>query len=392
MTEERVRPLVTVDLGVVAANTGRLAARTEAALMAVVKADGFGHGAVPVARTALAHGATRLGVATADEALALRGAGLTAPVLSWLNAPQAELTPAVDTGIELAVPSFDHLQAVAAAAHNAGRAALIHLHADVGMARDGAAHADWPRLCGHAAALERTGRIRVIGVMGHLGCADTPDDRHNAGGRDRFDEAVRSARSHGLRPRLRHLAATAAVLNDPAAHHDMVRVGAGLYGIDSTGRAGLQWAMTLTAPVVCVRDVPAGTPVGYGHTWTTDRCTRLALLPLGYGDGLPRAASGRAEVLLNGRRRPVVGRISMDQIVVDAGQHPVQAGDVATVLGPGTSGEPTPADWARWAGTLPHELLTTIGSGHRVARRHRPCTVTHEQPTSPVPHLQESFA
>ncbi|WP_424215905.1 alanine racemase (plasmid) [Streptomyces sp. BI20] len=371
MTEERARPVVTVHLDAVAENTRRLADRTGAALMAVVKADGFGHGAAAVARTALAHGAERLGVAGVDEALALRAEGLTTPVLSWLNPPHAELSAAVAAGVELAVPGEEHLRAAARAAPLGAAPARIHLHADVGMARDGAPPADWDRLCARAAALQERGRVRVVGVMGHLGCADLPGDPHTAASRRRFSEAVAAARAHGLRPAHRHLAATAGLLTEPAAHHDLVRVGAGLYGVDPTGRAGLRWAMTVTAPVVSVRDVPAGTPVGYGHTFTTSRPTRLALLPLGYADGLPRITSGRARVLLRGRRRPVVGLVSMDQIVVDVDGDEVRPGDVATLLGPGDAGEPTPADWADWAGTLPHEILAGIGSGPRVTRRHR---------------------
>ncbi|MBU3866342.1 alanine racemase [Streptomyces sp. 4503] len=371
--EQRFHPVVTVDLSAIAENTRRLAARTGAALMAVVKADGFGHGAAAVARTALAHGADRLGVAIVEEALALRGAGLTAPVLSWLNAPHADLTLAIAADVEIAVPSEEHLRAAPSAALASAAPARIHLHADVGMARDGAAPAAWERLCAHAADLERAGRIRVVGVMGHLGCADLPDDPHTPQARRRFAQAAATAERHGLRPLHRHLAATAGLLTDPGTHHDLVRVGAGLYGIDPTatptvpGPAGLRWAMTLTAPVVSVRDVPAGTPVGYGHTFTTTRRTRLALLPLGYADGLPRLASGRAEVLLRGGRHPVAGRISMDQMVVDVGTAEVRPGDVATILGPGDADEPTPADWAPATTGPPTMPMPTIPTARQPA-------------------------
>jgi alanine racemase len=203
--------------------------------------------------------------------------------------------------------------------------------------------------------------------MGHLARADEPADPANITGRTRFAWGLMIARTAGLRPALRHLAATAATLTDPDSHHTLVRVGAGLVGIDPSGTIALRWAVTLTAPVVSVRRVRAGTAVGYGHTWRALRATTLALLPLGYADGLPRAASGRAEVLLRGRRRPVVGRISMDQVVVDVGDEPVQPGETAILIGPGDGGEPTPADWADWAGTLPHEVVTGIGP--RVARQ-----------------------
>ncbi|AEE44646.1 alanine racemase [Cellulomonas fimi] len=355
-------PRLLVDPAAVAANTRLLAGRARGDLMAVVKADGFGHGAVTVARTALAHGATSLGVTTVAEALALRDAGLRAPVLSWLNPVDADFASAVAAGVELAVPDAAHLRAVLDTAPGA----RVHLHLDTGLARDGAEPAAWPSLCRLARSAERTGRVRVVGVMGHLACADRPRHPANAEGRSRFAWGVRTARAAGLRPSVRHLAATAATLTDPRSHHTTVRVGAGLVGIDPSGTTRLAWAMSLTAPVVSVRRVRAGTPVGYGHTWTAPRATTLALLPVGYADGLPRAVPGRAEVLLRGRRRPVVGRVSMDQTVVDVGDEPVRPGEVAVLLGPGTGGEPTPEDWADWFDVLPHEVLT--GFGPRVAR------------------------
>ena len=354
---------LTVDLAAVGANTRTFTAVTEAAVMAVVKADGFGHGAVDVARTALANGASRLGVTSLDEALALRSAGIEAPVLSWLNPVDADFGTAVRADVELAVPSRQHLDAIA----RNRLAARVHLHLDTGLARDGAEPEAWADLCRAARQAERGGALEVVGVMGHLSHADSPGDVANARGRTRFAWGVQTARAAGLRPRWRHLAATAATLTDPLSHHNLVRIGAGLVGIDPSHSARLQPAMTLTAPVVTVRRVRAGTPVGYGHTWTAKAATYLGLVPLGYADGLPLGASGRARVQIRGRRRPVVGRISMDQLVVDLGDDPVLPGEVATVFGPGAAGEPTVAEWAAWAGTIEHELVTRVGS--RVRRR-----------------------
>lgn len=363
-------PRLEVDLAAIAANTRALAARAAgAAVMAVVKADGFGHGAVPVARTALTAGATRLGVTSIDEALELRAAGISAPILSWLNAIGADFGVAIAAGVDLAVPGLPHLEAVLAFA-NADRPARVHLHLDTGMARDGAPGEEWAELCRRAATAERRGLLRVDGVMGHLACAGEPGHPANAAGRAAFARGARMAGAAGLRPVHRHLAATAAVLTDAESHHTMVRVGAGLYGIDPSGSARLRSAQTLTAPLVSVRRVAAGTPVGYGHGWAAPRDSRLGLLPLGYADGLPLAASGSAEVLVAGRRRPLVGRFSMDSVVVDLGDLPVRPGEVATVYGPGDAGEPTVAEWAAWAGTLEHEIVT--GLGHRVRRVHRP--------------------
>lgn len=358
-------PRLTIDLAAVARNTRTLADAASGELMAVVKADGFGHGAADVARTALAHGATRLGVTTLAEAVALREAGLVVPVLSWLNPVDADFAPAAERDVEVAVPSLAHLAAVAAAP---GRH-RIHLHLDAGMARDGADPADWPALCRAARRAETRGEVEVVGVMGHLGCADDPADGCNAVGRTRFAWAIDAAHAAGLRPRDRHLAATAATLTDPRSHHTMSRVGAGLVGIDPSGTTALEGAMTLTAPLVQVRRARPGTAVGYGHAHRTDRATYLGLVPLGYADGLPRVASETAEVLVRGTRRPVVGRISMDQLVVDLGEAGAEAGDGVTVFGPGHDGEPTAAEWAAWAGTIEHEVVTGIGA--RVPRQAR---------------------
>jgi alanine racemase len=360
-----------VDLAAVARNTRLLAERATGELMAVVKADGFGHGAVDVARTALAHGATRLGVTSLDEAWPLREGGLGVPILSWLNPVDADFERAAALGVDVAVPSAAHLAAVAAAP---GRS-RVHLHVDTGMARDGAEPAAWAPLCRAARRAERRGEIEVVGVMGHLGCADDPTDECNALARTRFAWAVQAARIAGLRPRDRHLAATAATLTDPRAHHTMSRVGAGLVGIDPSGTTALHPALTLTAPLVQVRRVRAGTPVGYGHLHRVAESTHLGLVPVGYADGLPRVASGCAEVLVRGARRPVVGLVSMDQLVVDLGTDGAGPGESVTLFGPGEDGEPTVAEWAAWAGTIPHEVVTGIGA--RVRR------VVH-----PVPHLR----
>ncbi|WP_433042064.1 alanine racemase [Dactylosporangium sp. CS-033363] len=364
-----VRPQATlhVDLGAVTDNVRTIKARTAGEVMAVVKADGFGHGQVDVARAALAGGATRLGVTSIDEARPLRAAGLTQRVLSWLNPVDADFAGAVALDIELGVPGIEHLQAVAGTAPGA----RIHLQLDTGMGRDGAEPAAWDALCRAARRAELDGLVRVAGVMGHLPCADRPGHRANAAGRDRFAWGLRTARAAGLRPADHHLAATAATLSDPRSHHTMSRIGAGLVGIDESQTVHLRPALTLTAPLVTVRNVPAGTGVGYGHTWTAPRATRLGLIPVGYADGLPRLASGRAEVWVAGARRPVAGRISMDMTVVDLGRDaPVAIGDAVTVFGPGLHGEPTTAQWARWAETLEHEIVTGLSA--RLHRRSAP--------------------
>ncbi|MCE0536910.1 alanine racemase [Kineosporia rhizophila] len=355
---ETGKPELSVDLTAVAANTRHFRRLIDGELMAVVKADGFGHGATQVARTALVNGATRLGVTSLAEALALRAAGIRAPVLSWLNPVATDWRQAVAAEVEVAVPSLQHLTALPAGT-------AVHLHLDCGLARDGAEPAVWPAPCAAAAQAQH---LRVVGVMGHLSSADVPADPVNAVQRERFDWGVQVARAAGLQPQHLHLAATAGTLNDPLSHHTMSRIGAGLFGIDPLNR--LRPALTLTAPLVSVRQVGAGTGVGYGHGWVAPEATVLGLIALGYADGLPRAASGQAQVLVGGRRRALVGRISMDMAVIDLGPgSSARPGDLVTVFGPGEQGEPTVAEWASWAGTIEHEVVTGLGT--RPVRRVR---------------------
>jgi alanine racemase len=356
----------------VRANTAVFAAATGGRLMAVLKADAFGHG--PVVRAVLEAGARSVGVTSVDEALAIRVAGVTLPVLSWLNGVDADFDAAVRTDVDLAVAGREVLQAVAGAAARCGRPARVHLHVDVGMAREGCPVTDWPVLCDLARELQGVGAIVVVGVMGHMSSADRPADPQNVRERLLFRNAVRTARRRGLRPRVTHLAATAATLTGVGDGFDLHRIGAGLFGIDPSGTSSaLRPALSLTTQVAAAREVEPGTGVGYGLDHVVDRRTNLALLPIGYGDGLPRAASERAEVLVRGRRRPLVGRFSMDMVVVDTGDDRLDAGETVTVFGPGAAGEPTVAEWAAWSDTIEHEIVTRIGT--RVARVHRSTAV-----------------
>ncbi|MBF4575387.1 alanine racemase [Frondihabitans sp. VKM Ac-2883] len=359
---------LTVDTSAVAWNTRLFAGRTNGHLLAVLKADAFGHG--DLAPIVLAGGATWLGTTSISDALVLRSRAAETRILSWLNPVDAPFEEALLADLDLAVPSEQHLHAISVAAAATGRVARIHLHVDLGINRDGAARGEWSALCQLAWLLTKLGRIRVDGIMGHLSSADDPQDPANRRERMLFDNAVRVARTHGLRPVVRHLAATAATLTQPDALYDLSRIGAGLYGIDPARSTTLRPALTLTAPVVSVKRVPRGSGVGYSHTWSTTRDTNLALLPLGYGDGLPRTASGRAWVQVRGRRRPIVGLFSMDQVVVDTGDDQMAPGDVATVFGAGGGGEPTVRDWAEWAGTIDHDIV--VGIGARVQRRLTP--------------------
>ena len=354
-----------VDLAAIATNTKIVRSRTAGAVMAVVKADAFGHGGVPVARAALDGGATWLGVAWPGEAVALRAAGITAPILAWLFPPATELSSAVAAGVDLAASTGEQLAGIAAASGD--RPARVHLKVDTGMARSGAASDDWPALVAAARRYERAGRTEVTAVWSHL--ADTDDPALVAAQTALLAEAMDVATAAGLRPRWRHLANSAAALHHPGTHLDLVRVGIALYGCepDPPQPVGLRPAMTLRAPVVAVKRVPAGTGVSYRHQYVTSTDTRLALVPVGYADGIPRVAAGSAQVWTGTERRPVAGVISMDQLVVDIGPDGPEPEEIV-LFGPGDDGEPTVAEWAEWADTIPHELLCRVGA--RVERRH----------------------
>jgi alanine racemase len=363
----------TVDLAAIAHNTALVAkAAGGARLMAMVKADGFGHGAAQVARTALAHGASWLGVTSQTEAMALRHQGIDAPILMWLYGPSEDLSPAVAASVDVSVASTAHLGCIADAARRTRHAAAVHLKIDTGLGRSGALPADWPALVAAARRLEQAGVIRVVGIWSHLGNAEDPSDPHLAEQSRLFGEAFEASRAAGLAPQLRHMANSAALFQMPELHFDLVRAGIALYGVEPVARrrVGLRPAMTLQAQIILTKRVPAGTPVSYGHAYATRRETTLALVPVGFADGVPRVAWQRASVAIRGVRCPVAGRVAMDQFVVDAGDLPVEIGDTAILFGPGRDGEPTAEEWAAWADTNPHEILTRVGS--RVARRYLP--------------------
>lgn len=357
-----------IDVAAITENVRHLRRLTESEVIAVVKADGYGHGAVRSAVAALEGGASRLGVADVGEALDLRRRGVMAPILSWLHAPDTSFEEAASVGIELGISSFDQLlRAAAAASHD--RPVGVHLKLETGLGRNGIAPADYRVVFAEAARLERIGRVRVIGLFSHLSNTSAEDDRAAL---RVFHDGVATAAAAGLAPPLRHIAATHAALALPEARLGCVRVGIGIYGLSpfadrTSAELGLRPAMTLRAPIVAVRRVAAGQGVSYGYDYRTDRETTLALVPLGYADGVPRSASGAGPVSIGGRRFRVAGRIAMDQFVVDVGDLEVAVGDDAVLFGDPTLGVPSADEWAEAAGTINYEVVTRIGP--RVPRR-----------------------
>lgn len=341
-------------------------------VMVVVKADGYGHGAVPAARAALAGGASWLGVADLDEALALRHARIEAPILAWLHDPAADFRDAVAAGIDLGVNYLEQLDRVAAASSAAGGIATVQLKVDSGLGRNGASPREWDAFFAAAAAHERAGRIRVRGVWSHLANAGAAPDGAQL---ELFRAALAAAEAAGLSPDVVHLAASEAIVGLPEARFGLVRLGLAAYGLPAwpdgaAAAVALVPAMELSASVVGVKRVPAGSGVSYGFDYRTTTETTLALVPLGYADGVPRHASGAGPVVINGVRHRVAGRIAMDQFVVDVGDSPVALGDRAVLFGDPATGAPSAADWALAADTISYEIVTRIGP--RVQRRYLP--------------------
>jgi alanine racemase len=364
---------LSVDHDAIAHNAAVVRSIAGVPVMAVVKADGFGLGMAQVARTALRGGATALGVATVEEALKLRSSGIVARVLAWLVDPRSDLATAIRLGVELGCSTEGLLDAIVAEARALGITARVHLEIDTGLARSGADPGSWERLCRAAAEYERFGALRVVGVWSHLARANESHPSATASEVDAFTDAAVVAAEAGLTPDVLHLASSGAALAHPSTRFSLVRCGQALFGLQPVdGRHyPLRPVVRLTSRIVQLRRVSAGTPVSYGGGYRTAAQTTLALVPLGYADGIPRLAGDRAEVMLRGRRCRVVGRVSMDQLIVDAGPvaTEVAEGDEVVLIGDPADGEPGLAEWAHWAETIPQEIMT--GFGPRVRREHR---------------------
>jgi alanine racemase len=384
---------IQIDLTAIRDNVARLCAGTSAEVMSVVKADGYGHGMIPSARAAVAGGAAWLGVATIPEALTLRAARFDVPILAWLWTPGAPLAEAIGADVDLSVATRDQLDEMVAASRAAGRIARVHLKLDTGLNRGGSTVADWPALAEAAAKSQADGDIDVVAIWSHLADADGPSNEPTDRQLAVFEDGLAAAASYGLAPRLRHIANSAATLTRPDTHFEIVRAGLATYGLspmpERKAEFGLRPAMTARARVLIAKRVPAGEGVSYGQTYRTATETTLAVVPMGYADGVPRHASSVGPVRVAGANRTIAGRVCMDQFVVDCGDDAVAAGDVVTLFGPGDDGEPTADDWAAAIDTINYEIVTRIGSG-RVDRTYielpeepLPTTRTPENHTGP---------
>ncbi|WP_344784874.1 alanine racemase [Gordonia caeni] len=357
----------TVDLSAIAHNVRVVAERAGAPVIAVVKADGYGHGAVPVARAALAAGAVELGVAHLTEALTLRAAGIDAHLTSWLHTPGTDFAAGIAAGVDLAISSPRQLAAVVAAARETGTTAIVTAKVDTGMGRSGIAPDEWAQTAADLARAQAEGAITLRAMMCHLAFGDEPDHPMNSQQAAGLDAAAADLARLGVVPEALHLSNSPAALTRPDLSRDLVRPGLALYGCSPIPGMdfGLIPALTLSAEVALVKKIPAGQGVSYGHSWITPRDTTIAVLPAGYADGVPRLISGRFEVSINGRRFPGVGRICMDQLVLDLGPDGggVSEGDRAVLFGATPAGEPEvpkAVDWAETIGTIDYEIVSGI--------------------------------
>ena len=335
--------------------------------MAVVKADAYGHGLLPCAAAARTAGASWLGVALFEEALALRAAGDTGRILTWLGVPGDSFAECIAADIDVSAYNVDMLAEIVAAAAATGLPARVHLKIDTGLSRGGATAADWPQLCARAQQAEAEGVITVVGVWSHFAYADAPGHATITAQLAEFEEALAVAAAAGLTPEVRHIANSAATLTLPAAHFDLVRPGIAVYGISpgpevgTEVELGLRPVMTMAARLVQVKRVDAGRGVSYGHTYTTSGETTVGLVPVGYADGLPRAASNVGPVFAAGRERTIAGRVCMDQVVLDFGADAAAAGDEVVFFGDGERGYPTASEWAAACDTIAYEIVTRVG-------------------------------
>lgn len=353
-----------IDLGALERNLRRIQDHVvDAAVMPVVKANAYGHGLVEVGRRLEQAGATSLGVAYVEEGVALREAGVGIPIHVLGGAVTRQIPLFLQHGLTFTAPSIDKLGQIDEAARAAGVRATVHLKIDTGMERIGVHHQNSARLFGAAA---ECASVDVVGVFSHFANADAADLSDARRQLDRFLVALDFFPEHGLPTPLRHIANSGAVAQLPEAHLDLVRPGILLFGVypapETQRTIELEPVLSWLSEVIYFKVVPAGSPVSYGSTWAPPEQTRVITLPVGYADGYGRALSNRAEVLVGEQRLPVVGRVCMDQTMVDLGSGTAYNGDEVVLIGGSGEDHITVEDVARWADTISYEVLTSISA------------------------------
>lgn len=357
-----------IDLSALEANIRLLLSRTSSDGLAVVKADAYGHGLIPVAQRALQAGAKWLGTALLEEAITLRDAGITAPIIAWLTPVSDDFENALRKKVDLAVPSMDHLNAILTSAAQLGEIPRIHLEVDTGMSRGGAL-GEWRALLHAVSDLVASRKLKVVGIWSHFARADEPGHKFNEEQAKNFELRVAEAAGFGIKPEILHLSNSAATMTNSSAHYDLVRLGIAMYGLSpdvknmgDSVQLGLKPVMRLRSRLHLVKDVPAGSQVGYGGTAITKADTKLGIVAMGYADGVPRNADSSAGVLVGNRMSPLIGRVSMDQFVADLGNDSIaHAGDWAYLIGSDGAPGYTADAWASASGTINYEIVTRIG-------------------------------
>ena len=362
------RACVEVNLSTIVQNFKSIKSRTTADVLAVVKADAYGHGLIPVSKTLEGAGADWFGTALLEEAINLRKAGILKPIISWLTPLGEDFKSAIDLDIDLGIPSIDLLNEVIKAASLTGKTARIHLEIDTGMSRGGVL-SEWDQLIKSVLVGVNLKQLKVIGIWSHFARADEPAEVMNQQQLSLFEEKVNQAKTAGIDAEFIHIANSAALFTNKGSHKSIIRSGIALFGlspdiktIGDSSSLGLKPAMKLKAKLNLVKDVSAGSSVGYGGTAVIKSDTKLGVVALGYADGIPRNTNNLAGVFVAKKRAPIIGRVSMDQFVVDLGiTSTAKTGDEVIVFGDGSSGEYTVDEWAKAANTINYEIITRIG-------------------------------
>jgi alanine racemase len=357
-----------INLSAITQNFKSIKSRTTADVLAVVKADAYGHGLIPVSKALEEAGADWFGTALLEEAINLRKAGILKPIISWLTPLGEDFKSAIDLDIDLGIPSIDLLDEVIKAASLTGKTARIHLEIDTGMSRGGVL-SEWDQLIKSVLAGVNLKQLKVIGIWSHFARADEPDELMNQEQLSLFEEKVNQAKAAGIDAQFIHIANSAALFTNKSAHKNIIRSGIALFGlspdvktIGDSSSLSLKPAMKLKAKLNIVKEVKAGSSVGYGGTAVLKSDTKLGVVALGYADGIPRSTNNLAGVFVNKKRAPIIGRVSMDQFVVDLGiTSTAKTGDEVIVFGDGSNGEYTVDEWAKAANTINYEIITRIG-------------------------------
>lgn len=357
-----------INLSAITQNFKLIKSRTTADVLAVVKADAYGHGLIPVSKALEEAGADWFGTALLEEAINLRKAGILKPIISWLTPLGEDFKSAIDLDIDLGIPSIDLLDEVIKAASLTGKAARIHLEIDTGMSRGGVL-SEWDQLIKSVLVGVNLKLLKVIGIWSHFARADEPDELMNQEQLSLFEEKVNQAKAAGIDAQFIHIANSAALFTNKSTHKNIIRSGIALFGlspdiktIGDSSSLGLKPAMKLKAKLNLVKEVKAGSSVGYGGTAVLKSDTKLGVVALGYADGIPRNTNNLAGVFVDKKRAPIIGRVSMDQFVVDLGvTSNAKTGDEVIVFGDGSGDEYTVDEWAKAANTINYEIITRIG-------------------------------